>query len=123
MKNNLSESIEDYIEAIYFLEVNNEKIKSVSISKRLGVSKPAVSKAMKELLAFGYIEMKPYGEISLSQEGRKEAQRVYASHTAIYDFLLSIGVSKENAEIDCCKIEHAISKETLNAFIKHTKGK
>jgi len=121
MKTNLSESIEDYIEAIYFLELKGEKIKSVSISKMLNVSKPAVSKAMKELLGLGYIEMKPYGEISLSDSGRVQAKRIYSSHTAIYNFLVSLGVSKENAEIDCCKIEHAISKETLQAFINHTK--
>lgn len=121
MKTLLSESIEDYIEAIYILELRNEKIKSVTIAKILNVSKPAVSKAMKELHEKGYIEMKPYGDISLSILGRKEAKRIYSSHTTIYDFLISIGVSKENAEIDCCKIEHIISNETLEAFKKNTK--
>lgn len=121
MEKFLTESIEDYIESIYILEVRGEKVKSVTISKMLNVSKPAVSKAMNELLSLGYIEKKPYGEISLTDEGRKEAKRVYSSHTAIYDFLVSLGVSHENAEKDCCKIEHAISKETLEAFKKFTK--
>lgn len=121
MEKFLTESIEDYIESIYILEVRGEKVKSVTISKMLNVSKPAVSKAMNELLSLGYIEKKPYGEISLTDEGRKEAKRVYSSHTAIYDFLVSLGVSRENAEKDCCKIEHAISRETLEAFKKFTK--
>lgn len=121
MNNQLTQSIEDYIEAIYILELKGEKIKSVTIAHLLNVSKPAVSKAMKELLELGFIEMKPYGDIILSESGRKEAKRIYASHTTIYDFLISLGVSKEKAEIDCCKIEHIISKETLEAFKRNTK--
>ena len=117
---NLTKSIEDYIEAIYMIEQEQEKvnIKSVDIASRLGVSKPAVNKAMNELNNLNLIEKSNYSNIVLTVKGRTLAKKIYDKHTLIYEFLLSIGVSKENANIDCCKIEHVISDETAECMKK-----
>ena len=120
---NLTKSIEDYIEAIYMIEQEKENIKSVDIAYRLGVSKPAVNKAMNELNSLNLIEKSNYSNIVLTDEGRKLAKKIYDKHTLIYEFLLSIGVSKENANIDCCKIEHVISEETAECMKKHLNKK
>lgn len=117
----LSQSIEDYLEAIYILEIENQKPKSVEIARRLGVSKPAVNKAMNELLKLKYIEKEPYGDITLTESGRKIAKGVYHIHTTIRDFLVQIGVSYKTADVDCCLIEHVISEETLSAIEKSLK--
>ncbi len=114
----LSQSIEDYIEAIYLLEEEGKSAKSVEIARLIGVSKPAVNKAMNELLKLGYIEKEPYGSITLTEKGKKIGKKVYGIHVTIRDFLIQIGVSKETADIDCCLIEHVISTETLNAIKK-----
>ena len=116
---NLTKSIEDYIEAIYMIEKEKENIKSVDIAYRLGVSKPAVNKAMNELNNLNLIEKSNYSNIILTEEGRTLAKKIYDKHTLIYEFLLSIGVSNENAEIDCCKIEHVISDETAKCMKKY----
>lgn len=117
----LSKSFEDYLEEIYVLEIKNKKIKSVEIAKALNVSKPAVSKAMNELLNKGYINKEPYGEISLTDSGREIAKQVYSTHITIRDFLKSLGVSDNAAEIDCCKIEHVVSNETIKAIRRSLK--
>jgi len=117
----LSESFEDYLEAIYVLETKGMKIKSVEISKMLNVSKPAVTKAMNELLNKGYIIKTPYSELSLTIEGRELAKEVYHRHVVIFDYLCKLGISKDTAEKDCCKIEHIISKETFSAIEKANK--
>lgn len=119
----LTKSIEDYIEAIYMIEQEKGKIKSVDISSKLGVSKPAVNKAMNELNSLNLIEKSNYSNIVLTDEGRKLAKKIYDKHTLIYEFLLSIGVSKENANIDCCKIEHVISDETAECMKKYLNKK
>lgn len=113
---NLTKSIEDYIEAIYMIELEKGNIKSVDISSKLGVSKPAVNKAMNELNKLNLIEKSNYSDIVFTEEGRKLAKKIYDKHMLIYEFLLSIGVSKENASIDCCKIEHVISDETAKCM-------
>lgn len=117
----LSSSFEDYLEAIYMLEIEGKPIKSIDIAKMIGVSRPAVNKAMNELLKKNYIEKPPYGEITLTDEGREIAKKVYHVHVTIREFLIKIGVNKDIADVDCCLIEHVISKETLDAIEKFIK--
>lgn len=118
----LSQSLEDYIEAIYILETTDQRIKSVSISKMLNVSKPAVTKAMNELFKEDLIEKTPYSELKLTKKGREVAKNVYHRHIIIRDFLVNeLKVSREIAEKDCCMIEHVISPQTLKAMEKYNK--
>lgn len=119
----LSQSIEDYLEAIYMIELEHRVAKSVEISHMIGVSKPAVNKAMNELLKHEYIEKEPYGDIHLTDSGKAIAKKVFHTHTTIRDFLISIGVSNKTANVDCCMIEHVISKETLQAIENSLKKK
>lgn len=114
MKENLTKSIEDYLETLYIFELNGEKnIQPLKIANTLNVSKAAVTKAMAKLDEDGYVNKEFYGHISLTDKGREIGSKVYDKHNAIKEFLLNIGVSEETAEIDCCKIEHTISDETL----------
>ncbi len=114
----LTQSVEDYLEAIHILEENGS-VKSIDVANRLGVSKPAVNKAMNELKERGLILKQSYGKIALTEEGRAIASNVFERHTLIRRFLLKIGVSEETSEIDCCKIEHVLSKETIDCLKKH----
>lgn len=113
----LTQSIEDYLEAIYILEHSKQQAKSVTIANMLHVSKPAVTKAMNELMSLGYIIKKPYSDIFLTEKGRKIGKNIYHRHTVLHKFLEDkLGLSHEIAERDCCMIEHVISKETLEAI-------
>lgn len=109
----LSKSHEDYLEAILILQLEKIKVQSVEIARLLGVSKPAVHKAMGELLELGYIQKEKYGDIELTEEGRIIAQEVYDKHKEIKSFLMKLGVDEKTAEHDCCLIEHVISPITL----------
>ncbi|MDD4839190.1 MAG: metal-dependent transcriptional regulator [Clostridia bacterium] len=119
----LTKSNEDYLEAVYILELSGEKIKSVKIANMLAVSRPAVNRAMNELFDAGLVEKTDYSEISLTNEGRKKAKTVYHKHTLVKEFLIKLGVSEKTAEIDCCKIEHIISQETIEKIEIFTKFK
>ena len=112
MEENLTRSIEDYLEAIYVFELEGENnIPSLKVAKTLNVSKAAVAKAMNRLHDEGYILKELYGQISLTEKGREIGRLVYDKHKAIKEFLIKIGVSEKNAEIDCCKIEQNFYKE------------
>ncbi len=115
----LSQSLEDYIEAIYVLEFEGNPIKPSVIAKNLNVSKPAVTKAMNELLGMFLIKKTPYSDIELTDAGREIAKNIYHRHITIRDFLIKLGVSRDIAEKDCCMIEHVISPETLKAIEKY----
>ena len=120
---NLSKSIEDYIETIYIIEQEKNEIKSVDVANKLGVSKPAVNKAMNELNNLNLIQKTNYSNIELTDQGRNLAKKIYEKHILIYNFLLKLGVSEENANIDCCKIEHVISEETAECIKKQMQTK
>ena len=114
----LTISAEDYLEAALILTLNGERIKVTSVAERLGVSKPAVTNALSELAEKGLLIKQPYGDISLTEQGKKEAERIYGKHRLLHDFLLRLGVSEQTAGIDWCKIEHDLSDETVECIKK-----
>jgi DtxR family Mn-dependent transcriptional regulator len=119
----MKESIENYLENIYMLAAeNNGQVRSVDIANKLGVSRPSVFGAIKILKENGYIEQESYGDIVLTQKGIAKAEEIYAKHTALTDFLvMTLGISRETAEIDACKIEHDLSEETTAKLMEYVK--
>ena len=112
----LTDSNEDYLEAILILKIKNGTVRSIDVANMLNVSKPGVNKAMNILKENGLIEKETYGDITLTEKGSEIANRIYNKHNTIKNFLIKLGVSEEISDIDCCKIEHVISEETFNAI-------
>ena len=111
---NKLESKEDYLERILMLSQKNGSVRSIDIAHDMGFSKPSVSVAMKKLREGGFITVDKEGLISLTEEGRKIAEKTYERHKVIKSILISIGVSDSVAEDDACKIEHELSDETFS---------
>ena len=57
----------------------------------------------------------------LTEEGRGLAERIYERHTVLAAALEALGVDRETATEDACKIEHDISDRTFEAIKAHTK--
>ncbi len=119
----LTRAYEDYLEAVLILSKRSTPLKSVDVATFLGVSKPAVSKTIKELQELGYLAEGKYHTPELTAKGLAAAKEVYGRHTLLKDFIISLGVSPEIAEIDGCKIEHVLSQETLDAIKKKLEKK
>lgn len=116
MRNNRSS--EDYLETILLLSKKLPVVRSVDIATELNFSKPSVSVAMKNLREKGYITMADNGYITLTESGLQRAESVLERHTLLSDWLISIGVSRETALEDACKIEHDLSEESFEAIKK-----
>lgn len=112
----LFESGEDYLEEILILENENGQVRSIDIANAKGFSKPSVSVAMKKLKEAGYIVVDDNGLITLTEEGRKVATHIYERHIILTDFFVSLGVDREIAAKDACKVEHDLSEETFQAI-------
>ncbi|MBQ9510143.1 MAG: metal-dependent transcriptional regulator [Clostridia bacterium] len=111
----LQESGEMYLETILILSHKSSEVHAVHVSEYMNFSRPSVSRALGILKREGYIEIHDDGHIFLTPSGKEIAEKIYERHTVLRDLLVSIGVSKETAEADACKIEHAISDETFEA--------
>ena len=117
------ESGEDYLEMILMLQKEKGYARSIDVAAALGVTKPSVSVAMKNLRENGYIEMEPDGSITLLDRGLEIAERMYERHTFLSDWLQLLGVSPETAAEDACRIEHVISAESFDAIKRHVWSK
>ena len=112
----IHKSAEDYLEMILRLTEAKGYARSADIAMGLGVSKPSVSVAMKQLREGGYILMGKDNYISLTDSGMEIAQRIYERHKVLTRVLTMIGVDPEIAQEDACKVEHDISAQTFEAI-------
>ena len=112
----IHKSAEDYLEMILRLTEEKGYARSVDIALGLGVSKPSVSVAMKQLREGSYIVMDKDNYISLTEKGMEIAQRIYERHKVLTRILTLIGVDEKTAQEDACKVEHDISMQTFTAI-------
>ena len=116
------ESVEDYLETILQLKKKLGQVRSIDIAREMNFSKPSVSVAMKNLREKAYITVSEEGHISLTESGKKRAENVLERHTILSDWLVSIGVSRQTALEDACKVEHDLSEESFEAIKKAVLG-
>ena len=115
----LQESGEMYLETILILSREKGSVRSIDISEHMGYSKPSVSRAVGLLKRGNYITVEDDGHILLTDEGRQIAEKIMSRHTLLTRMLESLGVSRETAAADACKMEHVISDETFDAIKNH----
>ncbi len=115
MRNN--ESSENYLETILILSKKLPVVRSVDIANELGFKKSSVSIAMKNLREKNNITVSDAGFITLTESGRQIAEMIYERHE-LCQSVLKLGVDKEIAAEDACRIEHVISPSS-EAIKKH----
>ena len=115
----LQESGEMYLETIYVLSKKNPTVRSIDVGEYMGYSKPSVSRAVGLLKSGGYITVDSDGYITLTDAGKEVAEKMYERHTMLTEFLVGLGVDRNIAAEDACKIEHDISDDSFNAIKKH----
>ena len=116
MSNVLNESAENYLETILILSQKLPVVRSVDIANELGFKKSSVSVAMKNLRQKNLITVADNGDIRLTEEGHKIADKVYERHQLISSWLMMLGVHEKTALHDACRIEHIISEESFQAL-------
>jgi DtxR family Mn-dependent transcriptional regulator len=115
----LSESAQDYLEALLLASRDQRVVRISDIAQRLGVRLPSVVAMLKGLAAKGLVKHERYGLVELTEAGRVEARAVLARHRAIYRFLHGfLGVNEATAETDACRIEHVLSPDTVRRLLK-----
>ncbi|MFP4476489.1 MAG: metal-dependent transcriptional regulator [Desulfatibacillaceae bacterium] len=123
MNDPLSESMEDYLEAIFHIEREKRAARAKDIAHRLGVKAPSVTGALRVLADKGLINYAPYDVITLTNRGKRKARDVVARHDALYDFFVKVlCIDSEEADDAACKMEHVVSPNILDrllGFVQH----
>jgi Mn-dependent DtxR family transcriptional regulator len=118
----VTESSENYLETILMLSKVKPVVRSVDIADELGFKKSSVSVAMKHLRELNHITVTKEGFIYLTESGKEIAETIYERHELISDWLVKLGVDKDIAVEDACRMEHVISKESFEAMKNHIKS-
>jgi len=121
----ITSTIEDYLEGILFLSEEKGFAQVTEIAQMLEVSKASVTEMVSKLKNNNLVNYEKYGTISLTEKGKEIAVKIKDRHEILQSFLLFIGVSPENANTDCCSMEHDLSDETvrkIKIFMKFLKS-
>nr|WP_300850910.1 metal-dependent transcriptional regulator [uncultured Acetatifactor sp.] len=108
-------SVEDYLKTIYTLS-KRKAVHGSDIAGELGVSRPTVSVALKDLAEEGYVFVDGTYEVHLTEKGKRIAEDTYERHSTFCRLLTGLGVDKKTAAVDACKMEHAVSRESYEAL-------
>ncbi len=110
---------EEYLEAIYILLMEKNVARVKDLAKILNVKAPTVVEFLEKLSRKGLVKYEKREPITLTDEGREIAKKVYRRHVLLRDFLSEVlGVPSDLAEKDACSIEHSISDGTLKRLEK-----
>lgn len=110
-----SPSMEQYVETIADL-LTRDRVCSVSdIASHANVSRPAASRAVRELAGKGLVEHQSYGYVVLSPDGETLARRLSARHKNIYRFLAEVlRYEPAFADSEACRLEHLVDDEFVS---------
>lgn len=115
MLQELSESLEDYLEAIFHLQEEFKVARVKDIAARLNVKMPSVTNALKVLKSRDLIEYEKNSFITLTEAGEKLAKKITHKHEVCEDFFSGIlNAGAEESRILACAVEHYIAEKTAS---------
>ncbi len=115
----LTASLEDYLEAIFHIIAEKQAVRPKDIAKRLKVSNPSVTGALRSLADKELINYAPYDVISLTPTGKMAAKDVIRRHEVLSDFFVKVlAVEEADADKAACLMEHSIPRVILERFIQ-----
>ena len=80
----LSQCLEDYLEAIYIINLNKKVVRVKEVAEFLNVKNPSVVDAISKLAEKGFVTHEKYGYLNLTEKGVKSAKGVYKKHGEKY---------------------------------------
>jgi DtxR family Mn-dependent transcriptional regulator len=116
--NELSETLQGYLEVILELEGLQKVARAKDIADRLKIQRGSVTGALKSLEEKGLIHYQPYSFITLTESGKKVAEEIAHRHRVLKDFLLNVlQVDEPTAETTACRMEHVIDRTTVERLV------
>ena len=116
--NELSESLQGYLEVIFELEELQKVARAKDIADRLQIQRGSVTGALKSLEEKGLINYQPYTFITLTETGKKVAEEIVHRHRVLKDFLFNVlQIDEPTAEATACRMEHVIDPKTVERLV------
>jgi len=112
-RNELTHSAAHYLMAIDSLREEFGYARVTDVAEKLHVSRGAASMSIANLRKRGWVKEDPNGMLLLAEEGNAVVNRVEHNFRILTKFFGDLlGISKDTAFTDACKMEHLMSPET-----------
>jgi len=115
----VTEAVENYLETILILSHKQPDVHAIDICSYLGYSRPTVSIVLKKMKDDGLVNVDQDNHITLTDSGKEIAVMIYERHKLLSEFFAYIGVDRDTAAEDACKVEHDISEQTFLCLKEH----
>jgi len=113
-----TERTEDYLETLLEIIEHKGYAQVKDVSRSLHVSPASVTGMFRKLTEAGYINYEKYGGVTLTPEGEEIGRATRDRHEVLRQFLEILGVDREIADEDACRIEHATNPETMDRLTR-----
>ena len=111
-------TIEDYVELVYIIQKKKKIVHTNDVAFALNINPASVTEIFQKLSDEGYINYEKYSGVTLTAKGKKIAVKTKNRHDTLKSFLIILGVNKNIADEDACKIEHSVNQETMDILRK-----
>ena len=111
-------TIEEYLEVIFDIQNKKGIVHTNDVASLLNVNPASVTEMFGKLTSEGYLYYEKYNGVTLTRKGKKIAVSLNKRHDTLRRFLEMLGIDKEIADTDACKIEHIVSPLTVEKLKK-----
>lgn len=109
-----TETVEDYLKAVFELATRSEAATTSALAERLGVAAPTVSAMLKRLAGDDLVTRPALHRVELTEHGMGHALAVVRRHRLIEEFLVkALDVPWEDVHAEAEVLEHAMSDRLL----------
>jgi DtxR family Mn-dependent transcriptional regulator len=111
----LTAPVEDYLKAIYDIELEGGAAATNDIAERLGIAPASVSGMVRRLSEQGLLDHERYRGVRLTEAGRLAALRTIRRHRVIESYLvLALGYPWDRVHEEAERLEHSASDELID---------
>lgn len=107
----LSVTVERYLEAVFYIEVEGEEVRASRLAEWLGVSQPTAGATLRRMAGEGLVETSAAKVVSLTERGRVLARAIVRRHRIAERWLTDVlGLDWASADEEASRLEHALSE-------------
>lgn len=115
-----SQTVNRYLESIYYMEAEGESVRASRLAEWLGVAQPTVGATLQRMVRDGLVQISPAKVVSLSPQGRRVAAAVVRRHRIAERWLTDVlGLDWLQADEEAGRLEHALSDEVSERLYRH----
>jgi len=108
----ISQSMEDYLKAIYKLSEQKDQVSTSALAENMGVTPASVTNMCKKLAELNLLEYEPYQGVKLTPAGQKLVLEIVRHHRLIELYLAeALDVPWDRVHEEAERMEHVISED------------